>query len=32
MDFWGRDELAMQRRAARFVEMQAATTVLAHTA
>jgi chaperone required for assembly of F1-ATPase len=29
MDFWGRDELAMQRRAARFVEMQAAATVLA---
>jgi chaperone required for assembly of F1-ATPase len=29
MDFWGRDELAMQRRAARFVDMQAAGTVLA---
>ena len=29
MDFWGRDELAMQRRAARFAEMQAAGTVLA---
>src|SRR6185503_10076098 len=28
MDFWGRDELAMQRRAARFAEMQAAGTVL----
>jgi len=28
MDFWGRDELAMQRRTARFVEMQAAGTVL----
>ena len=32
MDFWGRDELAMQRRAARFGEMQAAGTVLALTA
>ena len=31
MDFWGRDELAMQRRAARFADMQAAGTVLAHT-
>jgi chaperone required for assembly of F1-ATPase len=29
MDFWGRDELAMQRRAARFIDMQAAGTVLA---
>jgi chaperone required for assembly of F1-ATPase len=29
MDFWGRDELAMQRRAARIVDMQAAGTVLA---
>jgi chaperone required for assembly of F1-ATPase len=29
MDFWGRDELAMQRRATRFVDMQAAGTVLA---
>jgi chaperone required for assembly of F1-ATPase len=28
MDFWGRDELAMQRRAARFADMQAAGTVL----
>jgi chaperone required for assembly of F1-ATPase len=28
MDFWGRDELAMQRRAARFAEMRAAGTVL----
>jgi len=28
MDFWGRDELAMQRRTARFAEMQAAGTVL----
>ena len=24
MDFWGRDELALQRRAARFADMQAA--------
>ena len=31
MDFWGRDELAMQRRAARFADMQAAGTVLALT-
>jgi chaperone required for assembly of F1-ATPase len=31
MDFWGRDELAMQRRAARFAEMRAAGTVLALT-
>ena len=31
MDFWGHDELAMQRRAIRFVDMQAAGTVLAHT-
>jgi chaperone required for assembly of F1-ATPase len=29
MDFWGRDELALERRAARFAEMQAAATVLA---
>ncbi len=29
MDFWGRDELAMQRRVARFADMQAACTVLA---
>ena len=28
MDFWGRDELAMQRRATRFADMQAAGTVL----
>jgi chaperone required for assembly of F1-ATPase len=28
MDFWGRDELALQRRAYRFAEMQAAATVL----
>jgi chaperone required for assembly of F1-ATPase len=31
MDFWGRDELAMQRRDTRFADMQAAGTVLAHT-
>jgi chaperone required for assembly of F1-ATPase len=31
MDFWGHDELAMQRRVARFAEVQAAGTVLAHT-
>ena len=31
MDFWGRDELAMQRRAARFADMQAAGAVLALT-
>jgi len=29
MDFWGRDEVAMTRRAFRFSEMQAAATVLA---
>jgi chaperone required for assembly of F1-ATPase len=29
MEFWGRDELALERRAARFAEMQAAATVLA---
>ena len=29
MQLWGRDELALQRRAARFAEMQAAATVLA---
>jgi chaperone required for assembly of F1-ATPase len=29
MHLWGRDELALQRRAARFAEMQAAATVLA---
>jgi chaperone required for assembly of F1-ATPase len=31
MDFWGRDELAMQRRAARFADMQAACKVLSST-
>ena len=29
MEFWGRDELAMQRRGFRFAEMQAAATVIA---
>jgi chaperone required for assembly of F1-ATPase len=29
MDLWGRDELALERRAARFAEMQAAAIVLA---
>jgi len=28
MEFWGRDQLALEHRAARFAEMQAATTVL----
>jgi chaperone required for assembly of F1-ATPase len=28
MAFWGRDEIALERRAARFAEMQAAATVL----
>ena len=28
MDFWGRDELALQRRAFRFAEMQTAALVL----
>jgi chaperone required for assembly of F1-ATPase len=28
MNFWGRDELALQRRGSRFAEMQAAATVL----
>jgi chaperone required for assembly of F1-ATPase len=28
MEFWGRDQLALERRAARFAEMQAAATVL----
>ena len=28
MELWGRDELALERRAARFAEMQAAATVL----
>lgn len=32
MAFWGRDELAMQRRAYRFAEMTAAARVLAETA
>jgi chaperone required for assembly of F1-ATPase len=32
MDFWGRDELALQRRAARFADMQAAAMVLEMTA
>jgi chaperone required for assembly of F1-ATPase len=31
MSLWGRDELALARRAARFAEMQAASAVLAHT-
>ena len=31
MDFWGRDELALQRRAVRFADMQAAAKVLALT-
>ena len=31
MEFWGRDELAMQRRAVRFADMQAAGTVLTLT-
>jgi chaperone required for assembly of F1-ATPase len=31
MDRWGRDELALERRAFRFVEMQAAATVLRAT-
>jgi chaperone required for assembly of F1-ATPase len=30
-DFWGRDDLALERRAARFAEMQAAATVLQAT-
>jgi chaperone required for assembly of F1-ATPase len=28
MEFWGRDQLALEHRAARFAEMQAAATVL----
>jgi chaperone required for assembly of F1-ATPase len=32
MEFWGRDELALQRRAARLAEMQAAASVLRLTA
>ena len=31
MEQWGRDELALERRAFRFAEMQAAATVLALT-
>jgi hypothetical protein len=31
MDFWGRDEPALERRASRFAEMQAAATVLQTT-
>jgi chaperone required for assembly of F1-ATPase len=31
MDIWGRDELALERRASRFAEMQAAATVLQAT-
>ena len=31
MDFWGRDEPALERRAFRFAEMQAAGTVLQAT-
>jgi chaperone required for assembly of F1-ATPase len=32
LELWGRDELALERRAARFAEMQAAATVLQATA
>jgi chaperone required for assembly of F1-ATPase len=32
MDFWGRDEIALERRAFRFAEMQAAAKVLATAA
>jgi chaperone required for assembly of F1-ATPase len=32
MQLWGRDELALERRAARYADMQAAATVLALTA
>jgi chaperone required for assembly of F1-ATPase len=28
MELWGRDQLALEHRAARFAEMQAAATVL----
>ena len=28
MELWGRDAIALERRAARFAEMQAAATVL----
>jgi chaperone required for assembly of F1-ATPase len=31
MDFWGRDKLALERRAARYAEMQAACLVLQHS-
>jgi chaperone required for assembly of F1-ATPase len=31
MEFWGRDEFALQRRCFRFTEMQAAVAVLEHT-
>jgi chaperone required for assembly of F1-ATPase len=31
MDFWGRDALAIERRASRFAEMQAAAVVLQAT-
>jgi len=31
MDFWGRDELALERRAVRFAEMRAAATVVTLT-
>jgi chaperone required for assembly of F1-ATPase len=31
LELWGRDELALQRRAAHFAEMQAAAAVLQHT-
>jgi chaperone required for assembly of F1-ATPase len=30
MDQWGRDEIALERRAYRLAEMQAAATVLQH--
>ena len=30
MEFWGRDEVALARRAFRFAEMQAAAAVLDH--
>ena len=29
MEFWGRDELALERRAFRYAEMEAAATMLA---
>jgi chaperone required for assembly of F1-ATPase len=31
MEQWGRDEIALERRASRFAELQAAATVLAHS-